>query len=86
MEVFPFAVIFARRGPAAAGAGDGFILGIASVFVAPQALHVYVKSGEPVTYYIGAAWDGDSRFEPIEWKWSQYMNGVSWNILQELYK
>ena len=45
-----------------------------------------VKSGEPVTYYIGAAWDGDSRFEPIEWKWSQYMNGVSWNILQELYK
>lgn len=45
-----------------------------------------VKSGEPVTYYIGAAWDGDSRFEPIEWKWSQYMNGVSWNILEELYK
>jgi hypothetical protein len=45
-----------------------------------------VKSGEPVTYYVGAAWDGDSRFEPIEWKWSQYMNGVSWNILEELYK
>ena len=45
-----------------------------------------VKSGEPVTYYIGAAWDGDSRFEPIEWKWSQYMNGVSWTVLEDLYK
>lgn len=45
-----------------------------------------VKSGEPVTYYIGAAWDGDSRFEPIEWKWSQYMNGVSWDLLEDLYK
>ena len=45
-----------------------------------------VKSGEPVTYYIGAAWDGDSRFEPIEWKWSQYMNGVSWTVLEHLYK
>ena len=45
-----------------------------------------VKSGESVTYYVGAAWDGDSRFEPIEWKWSQYMNGVSWNMLEELYR
>ena len=45
-----------------------------------------VKSGVPVTYYVGAAWSGDTRFEPLEWKWSQYMNRVSWNALEKLYK
>ena len=75
---------------------DGSI--VSSVIADPKAVNSFasygkdrlvllnVKSGEPVTYYVGAAWDGDSRFEPIEWKWSQYMNGVSWNILEELYK
>ena len=45
-----------------------------------------VKSGTPVTYYVGAAWNGDTRFEPLEWKWSQYMNRVSWDSLEKLYK
>ncbi len=45
-----------------------------------------VKSGEPVTYYVGAAWSKDPRFEPLDWKWGQYMIGVSYESLTNLYQ
>jgi hypothetical protein len=45
-----------------------------------------VKSGEPVTYYVGAGWSKDPRFDPFEYKWGQYMIGVSYESLRGIYK
>jgi len=45
-----------------------------------------VKSGEPVTYYVGAGWSQDTRFDPFAHKWPKLIMASSFGQLQTLYK
>jgi pectinesterase len=45
-----------------------------------------VKSGEPVTYYVGAGWSQDTRFDPFASKWPRLIKGTTYNDLQVIYR
>lgn len=44
-----------------------------------------VKSGEPVTYYVGAGWSKDTRFDPFSSKWPILVKGTTYDKLQTIY-
>ncbi|TCD28367.1 DUF4861 domain-containing protein [Pedobacter psychrodurus] len=46
---------------------------------------VNVKPNVPVTYYVGAAWEGNSLFRNDS-AWWQHLQGVSWKQLQKIYR
>jgi hypothetical protein len=45
-----------------------------------------VKSGEPVTYYVGAGWSKDTRFDPFVYKWPRLIKATALDELQTIYK
>jgi hypothetical protein len=45
-----------------------------------------VKSGEPVTYYVGAGWSKDTRFDPFVYKWPRLIKATAFDELQTIYK
>lgn len=45
-----------------------------------------VKSGVPVTYYIGAGWSKDTRFDPFANKWPRLIKGTTYDNLQVIYR
>lgn len=51
-----------------------------------ELLLLQVASGEPVTYYVGAAWSGDLRFDPFATQWPRLLRRQSWPQLNELYR
>ena len=45
-----------------------------------------VKSGEPVTYYVGAGWSQDTRFDPFLYKWPKVIATTTYDSLEALYR
>lgn len=46
---------------------------------------IRVRSGQPTTYYVGAGWSGDPRFDP--WgKWDEQIGRASYDRLNTIYK
>ena len=44
------------------------------------------KSGEPVTYYVGAGWSQDTRFDPFSYKWPRVVATTTYDSLEALYR
>ena len=45
-----------------------------------------VNSGEPVTYYVGAGWSKDTRFDPFSIKWPRLIEKITYDKLQAIYR
>lgn len=45
-----------------------------------------VKSGEPITYYVGAGWSGDERLDSFSYKWPIVIESTTYDSLNILYK
>lgn len=45
-----------------------------------------VNSGEPVTYYVGAGWSKDTRFDPFSIKWPRLIETITYDKLQAIYR
>ena len=44
-----------------------------------------VRSGEQVTYYVGAGWNGDLRFDPFASQWPRMLKKHSFEVLNGIY-
>lgn len=45
-----------------------------------------VKSGEPITYYVGAGWSQDERLDEFSYKWPNVIQATKYESLNVLYR